>query len=342
MNATDEHNEEPNEHKWVCQIMVAEGVIGVLGNLLVCYVILRVKFLHNMTNYLLVNLAVADMLLCLQVFLYYLTSDCKLIDFSRFGNSVRDLFCRLLSSKFLGWVLSYASAYNLCVVTLERYIAIVHPLRYARKLTTARIVTLIVLMWVISFLISLPIIFTIEPSNNPNKICSIKYPHPLFPILLSIFTFLFGYLLPLTLMSLAYYKMQVTLKRQAKALKLQHARAAAYDLVIARQNLVSMLRTVLGALIVLWTVDYFAILLCFQQTDKAQFLFCGSTGYHYTRVFANSLFNFNSVINPIIYEFKYKKFRQGLKVAFFSCFKRHGGNRVDFAMFINFGAQSSP
>ncbi|XP_038052346.1 neuromedin-U receptor 2-like [Patiria miniata] len=332
MNATDEHDEEPLGEKWVCQIMAAEGVIGVLGNLLVCYVIIRVKFLHNMTNYLLVNLAVADMLLCLQVFLYYLTSHCKLIVFAPVSNGVRDLFCRLLASNFLGWALSYASAYNLCVVTLERYIAIVHPLHYARKLTTARMITLIVLMWMMSFLMSLPHLFTIAPSNGQKKICSMKYPHRLFPILLSIFSFFFGYLLPLTVMSLAYYRMQVTLKRQAKALNLQHAMAAACNLVIARQNLVSMLKTVLGALIVLWTVDYLAILLCLQRTNEAQFTFCGSKVFRYFRMFSNLLFNFNSVINPFIYEFKYKKFRQGFKEAFCNCFKRQGGNRVDVQM----------
>ncbi|XP_038052350.1 neuromedin-U receptor 2-like [Patiria miniata] len=332
MNATEEHNEEIAGVKRVCQIMAAEGVIGVLGNLLVCYVILRVKFLHNMTNYLLVNLAVADMLLCLEETLYYLTSDCKLIAFAPVSNGVRDLFCRILASRFLAWALTYTSAYNLCVVTLERYIAIVHPLHYARKLTTGRMVTLITLVWVISFLISLPLLFTIETSSYPDRICLIKYPHLLFPIIFSIYSFLLGYLLPLTLMIVAYYKMQVTLKRQAKALNLQHARAAAYDLVIARQNLVSMLKTVLGALILLWTLDYVTILLCLQHTEEAQFLFCGSKGYHYTTLFASLLFTFNSVINPIIYEFKYKKFRQGLKVAFCSCFKRQGGNRVDVEM----------
>ncbi|XP_038053536.1 neuromedin-U receptor 2-like [Patiria miniata] len=332
MNTTDEHNEEPTVEKWVCQIMAAEGVIGVLGNLLVCYVILRVKFLHNMTNYLLVNLAVADMLVSLQVFLYYSTSDCPLIALAPVSHGVRDLYCRLLASRFLAWALSYASAYNLCVVTLERYIAIVHPLHYSRKLTTARMVTLVALMWVISFLISLPLLFTVEPSNDPNRICSVTIPHPLFSILLSICAFFVAYLFPLTLMSLAYYKMQVTLKRQATVLKLHHARAAACNLVIARQNLVSMLKTVLGALIVLWTMDYFAVLLCVQTTDKAQFSFCGSKVFRYIRIFANLLFNFNSVINPIIYEFKYKKFRQGLKVAFCSCSKRQGGNRDDIEM----------
>ncbi|XP_038052491.1 somatostatin receptor type 4-like [Patiria miniata] len=336
MNATYEpdDNEKVTDDTWICHIMATEAVIGVVGNLLVCFVILRVKFLHNMTNYLLVNLAVADMLLCLQVFLFYLSaSECELIAFAPVDVGLRELFCRLIRSRFLAWAMCYASAYNLCVVTLERYIAIVHPLHYARKLTTARMITLIVMIWMISFVLPVPFLFTIEPSDDVNEICSeANHPHPAFPILVSIFSFFFGYLLPLTLMSLAYYKMQVTLKRQAKALNLQHARAAAYDLLIARQNLVSMLKTVLGALIILWTLSYLATLPCINLTEKGLFLFCGSKGYRYTKVVCNLLFNFNSVINPIIYEFKYKKFRQGLKVAFCSCSKKHGGNRVDVEM----------
>ncbi|XP_038066539.1 substance-K receptor-like [Patiria miniata] len=200
-------NKEPTIGKWVCQLLVAEGVIGVFGNLLVCLVILRVRFLHNMTNYLLVNLAVADMLLCLEL-----------------------------------------------------------------------------------------------------------------------------YLLPLTLMSWAYYKIQVTLKRQAKALNLRHARAAAYDLVIARQRLVSMLTIVLGALIILWTPINITFLVCFDPTDKGPFPFCGSKGFKYFMTITVFLLYFNSVINPIIYELKYKKFRQGLKLTFCCCHKSHGANTVDIAM----------
>ncbi|XP_038067911.1 neuromedin-U receptor 2-like [Patiria miniata] len=328
-------NKEPTIGKWVCQLLVAEGVIGVLGNLLVCFVILRVRFLHNMTNYLLVNLAVADMLLCLErIFsglIYY--KDCKIIDYvpKTFGGKVA--FCRFMPSNFLSWALAYASAYNLCVITFERYVAIVHPLQYARKLTATRMKILIALIWMISFLFSLPFLFTIEASNNPDQACSeFKYPHPLFPFLVGIFTFLTAYLLPITLMSWAYYKIQVTLKRQAKALNLQHARAAAYDLVIARQRLVSMLTIVLGALIILWTSDYIGLFLCLITDRKGLLTLCNSVSYKYFSAICSFAYYFNSVINPIIYEFKYKKFRQGLKIALCSCYHQHNDNRVDIEM----------
>ncbi|XP_038067316.1 neuromedin-U receptor 2-like [Patiria miniata] len=307
MNSTQEvlDNKEPTIGKWVCQLFIAEGVIGILGNLLVCLVILRVKFLHNMTNYLLVNLAVADMLLCLyNIFsgLLY-NDDCKIIDYvhKSFGEKV--VFCRFLQSPFLSWVFSYASAYNLCVVTLERYVAIVHPLQYARKLTATRMKILIALIWMISFLFSLPFIFRLQPSKDPDLACSkIEYQDNTFHILLGVFAFCSVYLLPLTLMSWAYYKIQVTLKRQAKALNLRHARAAAYDLVIARQRLVSMLTIVLGALIILWTPADTSVLFCLHLPDKGPFSFCGSQGFKYFKGIANCMFYFNSVINPIIYE----------------------------------------
>ncbi|XP_038066538.1 histamine H2 receptor-like [Patiria miniata] len=337
LNSTQQvfDDEEPTIGKWVCQLLAVEGVIGVLGNLLVCIVILRIKLLHNMTNYLLVNLAVADMLLCLQCIFNGLIfhQDCKIIDYVPKTFVGKVAFCRFLQSDILSWAFSYASAYNLCVVTLERYVALVHPLQYARKLTTTRMKILITLIWMMSFLFSLPYLFLFKPSNDPDLVCSeIEYQDNTFHVLLGVFVFFSSYLLPLTLMSWAYYKIQVTLKRQAKALNLQHARAAAYDLVIARQRLVSMLTIVLGALIILWTPTNITFLVCVHGAFRGQIPFCGSNGFKYFKAIAHVVFYFNSVINPIIYELKYKKFRQGLKLTFCCCHKSHGANTVDIAL----------
>ncbi|XP_022107524.1 neuromedin-U receptor 2-like [Acanthaster planci] len=268
--------------------MVAAGLTGVFGNLLVCFVILRVKFLHTITNVLLVNLAVADML----------------------------------------------QAYNLCLVTFEKYVAILHPLHYARRLTATRMKILTALIWVTSFISAVPFLFVHEPSDLPRKACTANhYQSKILPPV-QVFSTLFGYALPITVMSVAYYKMQVTLKRQAKALNLQHARAAAYDLVIARQRLVNMLLIVLGALIILWTPAYVVYNLCPDGKDQALPSLCSSKGYELVENICKFLYYMNSVINPVIYGFKYKKFRQGLKVACCSCFSEHGNqNRVNNEIF---------
>ncbi|XP_022084101.1 trace amine-associated receptor 7c-like [Acanthaster planci] len=318
--------------KWICLLTALEGVVGFIGNLLVCFVILRVKFLHNRANYLLVNLAVADTLLCLYSVFNCLAvhENFALIRIVPTNVGGKELFCRLLASRYFSWAFSCASAYNLCVVTLERYVAIVHPLQYERKLTATRMTFLIALSWTTSFLFSTPLLFSRESSKDPDKAClEFGYPSLIYPVSVGVFLFLLSFLIPIMSMSFAYYKMQVTLKRQANALNLQHARAAAYDLVIARQRLVNMLTIVVGAQIILWTPSYINSLICLYPSDNALFAFCGSTRYIYFRGISNFAFYLNSVINPIIYEFKYKKFRQGFKIACCSCFKRRGNNRVD-------------
>ncbi|XP_038055935.1 trace amine-associated receptor 7d-like [Patiria miniata] len=328
--------EEAQTDVWVCQIIAAEGVFGFLGNLLVCFVILRVRFLHTMTNYLLVNLAVADMLLCLCTFFHYLfaSSRCTLINMVPSSSLGRELYCRLVASQSLIWVFFNASAYNLCVVTLERYIAIVHPLKYARKVTATRMKTLVTLLWMLSVLLALPFLFTIKASDDLDKACSdIEYLNQAFPILLSVVLVSFTYIMPVIMMSWAYYKMQVTLKRQAQALNLQRARAAAVDLVIARQRVISMLTIVLGALIILWTPDNVCVILCLYPTSDSTLNFCGSESFKYISGITSFLLYLNSVVNPIIYELKYKKFRKGLRAVFCTCLDEHGGsNSVDAEM----------
>ena len=316
---------------WVCQIAMIEGVVGVLGNLLVCFTILRVKFLHSMTNYLLVNLAVADLLGCLQAFFYYLSADqhfvlVRYIPASPVG---KELFCRTLASAFLFWFLSNTSAYTLCLVTLERYVALLHPLHYETKLTAKRMKMLVAVTWAVSFLFALPVLFTNKPTDNADSACSYDE-NPDLARASHVVSFFSGYALPITLMGTAYYKMQVALKRQAQALHLQHAKAAAYDLVIARQRLVSMLTLVLGALVILWTPIFIISNVCVYGQDGAR---CSSKGYRGASDFGNFLYYFNSVINPILYGFKYKRFRQALKAVLSGCFsKRDNRNRVDVEM----------
>ncbi|XP_038048245.1 somatostatin receptor type 1-like [Patiria miniata] len=328
--------EEAQTNAWVCQIIAAAGVLGFLGNLLVCFVILRVRFLHNMTNYLLVNLAVADMLICLSAFFHYISASgrCTIINFVPASTLGRELFCRLVTSQSLIWAFSNAGANNLCVVTLERYIAIVHPLQYARRVTATKMKTLVALLWMLSVLLSLPFIFTISASDDPDKACSdITYPHPAFPVLLGVVMVSFTYILPVILMSLAYYKIQVTLKRQAKALNLQRAKAAAYDLVIARQHVISMLTIVLGTLIIFWTPDSICVILCLHPTSDSTLDFCDTESFKYISGITSFLLYLNSVVNPIIYELKYKKFRKGLRAVFCTCLDEHGGsNAVDAEM----------
>ena len=105
--------------------------------------ILRNKSLHKTIYYLLVNLSVSDIMLCVTVFLTNL-------------NLHHNIYLEI----------SYATCYTASVIstvaiTVDRYVAVVHCLHYRDIATKRRMLVAIVLIWTLSLLLSvLPSIIT--------------------------------------------------------------------------------------------------------------------------------------------------------------------------------------
>ena len=277
-----------------------------------------------LTNF--VGLSCCDSFIC--VFIYHVTDEI-LIPLSFTG---RDIYCRLMRSMFLIIMTSFASIYGLCLVTYERYIAIVHSLHYPRMMSVTRINILISVTWMISLLFSCPYLFTKIGKKDSVQVCDdnpskLQQFETIIIVTFTCIWLLFGYLLPLIFMSWAYYKIQATLKRNAQQLNQQNVRAAAYELLQARQKLVNMLKIVIGALFILWTPTVIWILL--SSLKEEQF-------YDHIMLFLiNFLFYMNSVINPIIYVFKYKKFQKGLHEMLCSCIGRPKPNQINVQIALN-------
>ncbi|XP_071801299.1 somatostatin receptor type 4-like [Asterias amurensis] len=285
--------------EWIGQIGMAEGIIGIVLNTLAWLVILRTKNLHNMTNYLLAYLAVIDSLTCFCLFFYFATA--TMIPNSEIG---RVIYCHLIKTQFLQAITIYTSSFGLCILTYERYIGIVHSLHYPRLLSPKKVLMIIFITWMIACVLSSPFLFTQVASKDAQQAC--QHLWPALMIMGQILAMLFMYLLPVTFMSWAYYKIQATLKINARQLRQQNVQAAAYELLQARQKVVHMLMIVMGALFVLWTplviVNVFVIAL--KGSKDALMIWYDTTQIMYYT---------NFVINPIIYVFKYKKFRRGFQ-----------------------------
>ena len=113
------------------------SVLTVAGNGIVIYLIVTRHRLHTTVNWFVLSLATAD--LCVGAS-YFLTEYlCDLVS------------CNLLLRYAIGSFLSAASATNLCLLTLDRYIAIVKPLKYVTFMTTRRVIFLISTAWLAAF-----------------------------------------------------------------------------------------------------------------------------------------------------------------------------------------------
>ncbi|VDK81513.1 unnamed protein product [Litomosoides sigmodontis] len=117
-------------------------VLSLLGNSVVLFSIIKL-LRHSITNMLLLNLAVADLLrsiICIPPTLMSEISQCWLLG---------PYICKLAA--YLQPVTVCASAYTLALIALERYYAICRPLKLMIWLSQRRLLTLISLIWFTAF-----------------------------------------------------------------------------------------------------------------------------------------------------------------------------------------------
>uniref|UniRef100_A0A4W6ERW6 G-protein coupled receptors family 1 profile domain-containing protein n=1 Tax=Lates calcarifer TaxID=8187 RepID=A0A4W6ERW6_LATCA len=120
-------------------------VLTVCGNLLVIISIIYFKQLHTPTNYLILSLAVADLLM----------GGCSLSSHHRIRcNSClyyEPLFCKM--HVYFDVTLSTASILNLCCISIDRYYAVCQPLTYRTEINAHSAAVMILVTWSVSVLL---------------------------------------------------------------------------------------------------------------------------------------------------------------------------------------------
>ncbi|KAJ7370451.1 hypothetical protein OS493_032342 [Desmophyllum pertusum] len=134
-----------------CAVNIVAAICSSSGNALVFLTVLSFSELHISSNIGLASLAAANFFEGLSIHCFcafgsvlVLQGDCPLSSLSR---------CVLY---FLTNVFVYSAVLNLTLVTLERYVGVIHSLRYHVILPRQRIVKFIIAIWIISLFVSVP------------------------------------------------------------------------------------------------------------------------------------------------------------------------------------------
>ncbi|XP_034371473.1 D(3) dopamine receptor isoform X3 [Arvicanthis niloticus] len=143
----------------------------IFGNGLVCAAVLRERALQTTTNYLVVSLAVADLLVATLVmpWVVYLEVTGGVWNFSR-------ICCDIFVT--LDVMMCTASILNLCAISIDRYTAVVMPVHYQHgtgQSSCRRVALMITAVWVLAFAVSCPLLFGFNTTGDPS-ICSISNP----------------------------------------------------------------------------------------------------------------------------------------------------------------------
>lgn len=123
----------------VCFIIFA--IVGVTGNFISILALSRCPRLRNATTAFIINLCVADLIFCafsspLQAVTYIQRS-------WTFGDG---LLCKLFP--FVSYVNALVSLFTVLAIAINRYICIVHPLRYASFYRTSNVGAMIAFLWI--------------------------------------------------------------------------------------------------------------------------------------------------------------------------------------------------
>ncbi|CAG0883459.1 unnamed protein product [Cyprideis torosa] len=180
-------------------------LLSVAGNGLVILTLVRDIRMRTVTNIFLLNLAASDLLIGVACMPFTLVGT-LLKDFI-FGEAA----CKMISY-FQGVSVS-VSAWTLVVISLERYVAIVYPLRGRRWQTRSHAYNMIAITWLVSAVVMTPIAVLTKhiPLTGGRHKCREEWPDPISKYAFNLFLDVFLLVIPLLVMAASYTLISHTL-----------------------------------------------------------------------------------------------------------------------------------
>uniref|UniRef100_A0A674MLX6 Dopamine receptor D2 like n=1 Tax=Takifugu rubripes TaxID=31033 RepID=A0A674MLX6_TAKRU len=203
-NCTSPSPGSPPRYNFYAMLLVLLIFCVVFGNVLVCLAVSRERALQTTTNYLIVSLAVSDLLLATLVMPWgvYL----EVVGEWHFSL----IHCDILLT--LDVMMCTASILNLCAISIDRYTAVAMPMLYnTRYSSRRRVAVMIAVVWFLSFAISCPLLFGLNnTANRDGTTCS--FADPAFVVYSSVASFYVPFIVTL----LVYAQICVVLRRRGR------------------------------------------------------------------------------------------------------------------------------
>lgn len=186
-------------------------VTGLSGNLLTCAVMVMHKKMRNPTNLYLVSLALSDLLVLLfgmPLEIYELWQNYP-FPFGEGG-------CYFKT--FLFETFCFASILNVTALSVERYIAVLHPLKTRYLSTNQHARRVITIVWAASMICAVPNtslhgIFYLPDRMEESAICTVLKPLWIYNMVMQITTVCF-FFIPMMVISVLYLVMGLHLSRE--------------------------------------------------------------------------------------------------------------------------------
>ena len=310
-------------------------IIGVLGNVTVIIYTIFSNKEKTATSYLVGNLALTDLLVCL-TYPIWMTEYVQIM--LNIKND-RDLFCKF--SRATPWAFMSASVATLLAITVDRYLYIVKPLRYPQIVTHRRVFLAVLAIWITTC--CLFIVLYIHFRSHGIEFRSLCY----IPDSTSYFTEAFGVYIPLTLIFFLNFHVLSVARKQRKRIFTETTIASADN---STEESTNRMRFVLRFFVGLKEAKTFAtvvavLTICIlTPTVVGQILnhFCTRPSRQiWYAVFHYELYGINSVVNAFIYGMRHVKYRKAYLHILFKLFPCHKATRWEVQCWFLYNQQHS-
>ncbi|KAM4826956.1 alpha-1B adrenergic receptor [Thomomys bottae] len=188
-------------------VLGAFVLFAIVGNILVILSVACNRHLRTPTNYFIVNLAVADLLLSFTVLPF--SAALEVLGHWVLGR----VFCDIWAA--VDVLCCTASILSLCAISIDRYIGVRYSLQYPTLVTRGRASLALLSVWVLSTVISIgPLLGWKEPAPHDDKECGVTQ-EPFY----ALFSSLGSFYIPLAVILVMYCRVYVVAKRTTKNLE---------------------------------------------------------------------------------------------------------------------------
>ena len=262
----------------------SSGLAAVIGNALVLWLFYKSETLRTVSNRFLASLCVADFLAGLFIDPIWMVIRCLI--------QPPETATVLIMVLDMLWIHSTAATvFNLCCVSVDRFIAIRFPLRYQDIMTKQRCYAVIIMVWLISLILPFPVIF--EDVEN----------------LWSFLTVLMVFI-PIALITLCYLWIYKAARKQATAIRRATQTGGQPTLAVEHYKAIKTIGFVLGVFLASW-MPYFVVSVVHHvvASDSCMDYKLYTVVWPWIEAIALT----SSAINPWVYCFRNSEFRQALR-----------------------------
>uniref|UniRef100_A0A3P8V2L8 Opioid receptor delta 1 n=1 Tax=Cynoglossus semilaevis TaxID=244447 RepID=A0A3P8V2L8_CYNSE len=266
-------------------------VVGLLGNVLVMYGVVRYTKMKTATNIYIFNLALAD---ALATSTLPFQSAKYLMRTWPFG----EFLCKVVIA--IDYYNMFTSIFTLTMMSVDRYIAVCHPVKALDFRTPAKAKLINVCIWILSSAVGVPVMI-MAVTEVTDKACMLRFLKPewYWDTLMKICVFVFAFVVPVLVITICYGLMILRLK---SVRLLSGSKEKDRNL----RRITRMVLVVVAAFIICWTPIHIFIIVRTMVDINHNNLFVMASCWHLCIALGYT----NSSLNPVLYAFLDENFKR--------------------------------